>query len=191
MGRAELQDRGRHRQQRVQIERAGPAAPDQCRGARLPRFHTRPELARQDAAAGDRQVSPRRGLGCGQVEDVLLDDVEIEPPRNDPGSARGRREIRDRVVRPADRQVVVQPDRWYRRCRRRRCARAPPAPFRHRRRPPVRQGRWFAPAPHRCPRDSAGETIRDRAARLGSPSAARRAARSRASCADRDAACGA
>ena len=58
IGRAELQDRGRHRQQRVQIERARPAAPDPGHGARVVRFHPRAELPRQDAAAGDRQVSP-------------------------------------------------------------------------------------------------------------------------------------
>ena len=46
------------------------------------------ELTRQDAAAGDRQAPLCRRLRHGEVEHVLLDAGEIEPPRDHAGAAR-------------------------------------------------------------------------------------------------------
>ena len=48
------------------------------------------ELARQLTAAGDRQAPLRRRLGGRQVEHVLLDAGDIEPPGNHAGAARRR-----------------------------------------------------------------------------------------------------
>ena len=53
MRRAQHQDGRWHRQQDVQIERAGLAAPDQGGRARLPRHHPFAKLLGQDAAALD------------------------------------------------------------------------------------------------------------------------------------------
>ena len=67
IGRAQCQDLLRHRQQRMQIERAGPAVADLTDRLRMMRLDALAELARQDAATGDRQVPllppavPRRG----------------------------------------------------------------------------------------------------------------------------------
>ena len=55
-------------------------------------------------------------LRHGEVEDVLLDAGEIEPPRDDAGATRRRGEGRHGIGRPADRQMVVAarlaPRRW-------------------------------------------------------------------------------
>ena len=78
------QDRGRHRQQHVQVERTRQAAPDQRRGAGVMRLHPVAELPRQDAAAGHRQRPLASGLGDRTRKNVLLEGGAIEPPRDHP-----------------------------------------------------------------------------------------------------------
>ena len=66
----------------VQVECAGAAVPDPGDRLRVVRGDPLTELAREQMAAGDRQAPLRRRLGGRQVEHVLLDAGEIEPPGN-------------------------------------------------------------------------------------------------------------
>ena len=111
IGRAEAQNVVRHRQQRVQIERARQAAPDpgHCQG--VVRLEAGAELPRQDAAAGDRQPPLARRRRHRQGEHVLLEAGDVEPPGDDPGATRRRGEVTDLRVGPAHRQMVVAPVR--------------------------------------------------------------------------------
>ena len=63
MARPQRQNGLRHRQQLLQVKRAGPAAPDQRCRLRLAQLHPLAELPGQDAAARDRQVAPCGRLG--------------------------------------------------------------------------------------------------------------------------------
>ena len=94
-------------------------------------------------------------LRRGQVEHVLLEAGDIEPPGDDPGAARRRGEVADRRAGPADRQMVVAPVRRLRHADRAlRSAGRRPAPCSGGGGAGSGSG-WRRPAPARCPRDSA------------------------------------
>ncbi len=111
VGRTQLEDARRHRQQRMEVQRAGAAAPNQADRFRVVRLDPLAELAREEVATGDRQTPLGYRLRCGQVEDVFLDAREIEAPRDDTRPMRRRDKARDRLGRAADRQVMVEPVR--------------------------------------------------------------------------------
>ena len=127
IGRPQREDWVRHRQQRMQIERAGKAVPDPGTSLGLADFDPFAELPCQDAAAGDRQVAGLQRLGDGTGKNIFLDAGEIEPPGDDAGATRGGSEIRDRFGRAADRQAMVQPVRRSCGLRRRRLAHRRPS----------------------------------------------------------------
>ena len=95
----------------MEVERTGPAPADQRGGFFVARRDPLAELARQDVAARDRQASRPGPPRHREIEDVFLDPVEIEVPRNDAGPARRVGEGRDIGGRPGDRQVMVKPGR--------------------------------------------------------------------------------
>jgi hypothetical protein len=109
IGRADRQDSWRYRQQRMQVERTGPAVANLTDRPHMMRLDPLTELARQDAAAGDRQVPLCRRRCHGEVEHVLFDAGEIEPPRDDTGTVCLGGKPSDLTGRPGDRQVMVQP----------------------------------------------------------------------------------
>jgi hypothetical protein len=82
MGRAKGEDVAWHRQQHLEIKRAALAAADLRHHPRMVRFDQAAELARQDMAAGDGEAPPIQWLGGGEVEDIFLETVGIEPPGN-------------------------------------------------------------------------------------------------------------
>jgi hypothetical protein len=67
------------------------------------------ELPCQDAAPGDRQAPLCRWLRHGEVEHVLFDAGEIEPPRDHAGAAGRLGKRRQLFRRPTDRQMMVLP----------------------------------------------------------------------------------
>jgi hypothetical protein len=74
----------RHRQQRVQVERAGPAGADARNREIVASADGLAQLADDDAGTGDAQCAwlPRRR--DQEVEHILLDPIEVELPGNDP-----------------------------------------------------------------------------------------------------------
>ena len=107
---AETQDGVGHRQQRVQIERTGAAAPDARAGCRLAGGDRLAQLAGQHPRAGEAQrplLGRRRGRQ--QQEPVLCQRVDIELPGDDPGAGGRTAEGRDLSFGSADRQAMLQP----------------------------------------------------------------------------------
>ena len=115
MRRAEIQHGVGHRQQRMQIERAALAAAHQRDRPALPVLDPLAELPGQDAATRDGEVAARRWLRRRQVEDVLLQHLEIQPPRRDAGAARRRGERVNGLSRAADGEMMIPPPRAGRR----------------------------------------------------------------------------
>ena len=107
--RAEPQHSRRHRQQRVQVERAGPAGADARNRQIVASADGLAQPAGDDAGTGDAQRAwlPRRR--DQEVEHILLDPIEVELPGNDPGPGRSLPERGQHGVRPGDRETVMQP----------------------------------------------------------------------------------
>ena len=111
VGRTQFQDARRHRQQHMEVERAGAAAPDQADRLRVVRLDPLAKLAGEEMAPGDRQTPLGWRLRRGQFEDVLLDAREIEAPWDDARATRPPGKAGDDLGRAADRQVMVKPVR--------------------------------------------------------------------------------
>jgi hypothetical protein len=107
MARSQLQDRARHRKQRVQIERIDKTVPDQFGSPRLAHLHALAKSPRQDPAPHHREMSATRRLRDRADKNVFLDGGEIELPRRNAGSPRRRGKLFQILRRPADRQVIA------------------------------------------------------------------------------------
>ena len=101
----------RHRQQRVQIERARQAASDPGNRQSVVRLDPGAELPRQEPAAGDRQPPLARRRRHRQGKHVLFEAGDVEPSGDGLGAARRRGEVTHRSVRATHRQMVVAPVR--------------------------------------------------------------------------------
>jgi hypothetical protein len=194
MARSRFQDRARHQPQRAQVERTGQTLPDQFGRPRLAHFHPLAKLPRQDPAAVYGQVSLADRLGDRGGKNIRLDGGKIELPRRHTRAARRRGEVVQRRGRPAGRQGMGRASpTWPRRGARGRGGRRP-----------RRFGLLSAASGSGSVTNGAGwgadgavsqekryHLLKGGAGQRGSRSPGRRAGRSRAWCAGRDALCGA
>ena len=120
MIRPELQDVTRDRHQRVQIEATSLVVTHPGYRQRVPARNRIAQFAREHPRALETERA-RLPLGGRQSQEgILLDPVEIEMPRDDPGPRRGRPKPGHGVRRALDPQVMEQPVRMRRRDRRKR-----------------------------------------------------------------------
>jgi hypothetical protein len=91
------QDVRRHRQQRVQVERAGPAVADPGQRQVVPPCRGVAQLAGEDAGAGQAEAALLRWRRRHQPEKHVLGDARrVELPGDDPGAGRRGLERRER-----------------------------------------------------------------------------------------------
>ena len=94
----------------MQVEGTGPAAADPRHGEIMAAADGVAQLAGDDPRPGQAEGALLRRRGRDQqVEAILLEAIEVEMPRNDPGAPGGGAERGHLLLRPGDRQPVIQP----------------------------------------------------------------------------------